>query len=124
MFFLAASEAEYGKSPRIIRFADTSGTPFSLMPMFRILVLQSLHDFSDGQMEFQIPDGLSFMCFLGLSMEDTVPDAETIWHYRETFTCIFRGCHIKIRFARTRSHTSKCIGTMMIKLLTYKNPAL
>ena len=28
MFFLAASEAEYRKSTRIIRFADTSGTPF------------------------------------------------------------------------------------------------
>lgn len=85
MFFLAASEAEYEKSTRIIRFADTSGAPFSLMLMFRILVLQSPHDLSDDQMEFQIPDGLSFMRFLGLNMEDTVPDAETIWHYRETF---------------------------------------
>ena len=39
--------------------------------MFKILILQSLYNLSDDQLEFQIRDRLSFMRFLGLSLEDT-----------------------------------------------------
>lgn len=34
-------------------------------------------------MEYQIRDRLSFMRFLGLAIEDSVPDARTIWLFRE-----------------------------------------
>lgn len=34
-------------------------------------------------MEFAILDRLSFMRFLGLTLVDKVPDAKTIWHFRE-----------------------------------------
>ena len=34
-------------------------------------------------MEFAILDRLSFMRFLGLTLSDKVPDAKTIWHFRE-----------------------------------------
>lgn len=51
--------------------------------MFRILVLQALYNLSDEQTEYQILDRLSFMQFLGLAMHDTVPDARTIWLFRE-----------------------------------------
>jgi IS5 family transposase len=30
-----------------------------------------------------IGDLLSFMCFLGLGFEDSIPDAKTIWLFRE-----------------------------------------
>ena len=59
--------------------------PFSLLLMFKVLVLQSLNNLSDDQTEYMIKDRLSYMRFLGLSMEDTVPDAKTIWNYREMF---------------------------------------
>jgi IS5 family transposase len=52
--------------------------------MFRILVLQALYNLSDEQTEYQILDRLSFMQFLGLAMQDTVPDARTIWLFRES----------------------------------------
>lgn len=52
--------------------------------MFRILVLQALYNLSDEQMEYQILDRFSFMRFLGLEIHDTVPDARTIWLFRET----------------------------------------
>jgi IS5 family transposase len=36
--------------------------------------------------EFLINDRLSFMRFLGLGLEDRVPDARTIWLFREKLT--------------------------------------
>lgn len=54
--------------------------------MFKLLILQRIYDLSDDAMEFQINDRLSFMRFLGLTISDRVPDAKTIWHYREKLT--------------------------------------
>ena len=54
--------------------------------MFKILVLQRLFNLSDDQTEYQINDRMSFMRFLGLSLGDRVPDAKTIWLYRENLT--------------------------------------
>lgn len=34
-------------------------------------------------MEYAILDRLSFMRFLDLTLADKVPDAKTIWHFRE-----------------------------------------
>ena len=42
-----------------------------------------MYNISDEQTEYQITDRLSFQRFLGLSLCDTVPDAKTIWHFRE-----------------------------------------
>lgn len=51
--------------------------------MCRILVLQALYNLSDEQTEYQILDRLSFMKFLGLAVHEVVPDARTIWAFRE-----------------------------------------
>ena len=51
--------------------------------MFKILVLQALYSLSDEATEFQIKDRLSFQRFLGLGLEGTVPDATTVWLFRE-----------------------------------------
>lgn len=58
--------------------------PFDVILMFKILILQSLYNLSDDTTEAQILDRLSFMRFLGLSISDTVPDAKTIWLFRES----------------------------------------
>ncbi len=47
------------------------------------LVLQQLNNLSDDKIEYQIRDRLSFMRFLGLELEDRVPDAKTVWLFRE-----------------------------------------
>ena len=59
---------------------------FDPVVMFKILVLQALYNISDEQTEFQIQDRLSFMRFLGLGLGDKVPDARTIWLFREQLT--------------------------------------
>ncbi len=60
--------------------------PFDAVLMFKILVLQSLYNLSDDQTEYQIRDRLSFMRFLGLDLDQRIPDAKTIWLFRERLT--------------------------------------
>lgn len=57
--------------------------PFDPLLMFKILVLQAFHGLSDDGVEYQIKDRLSFMNFLGLEMGDSIPDAKTIWDFKE-----------------------------------------
>ena len=68
------------------RKSSAGRKPFDVMLMFKVLVLQSLYNLSDEQAEFQIRDRLSFMRFLDLSLGDDVPDAKTIWLFREQLT--------------------------------------
>ena len=51
--------------------------------MFRMLVLQALNNLSDEQVEYQVRDRLSFSRFLGLAIEDSIPDSTTLWLFRE-----------------------------------------
>ena len=60
--------------------------PWDAVVMFRVLVLQALYTLSDEQAEYQLRERLSFMRFVGLSLQDAVPDAKTIWLYREQLT--------------------------------------
>ena len=57
--------------------------PYDDVLMFKVLVLQALYNLSDDQTEYQIKDRLSFRRFLGLSIDASVPDAKTIWLFRE-----------------------------------------
>ena len=50
---------------------------------FKMLVLQAMHGLSLDQTEFMLRDRLSWMRFCGLGPGDSVPDANTLWDYRE-----------------------------------------
>jgi len=65
------------------RKSNAGRRPFDEVLMFKILILQSLYNLGDDSIEYQIRDRISFMRFLGLSLDDKVPDAKTIWLYRE-----------------------------------------
>jgi hypothetical protein len=54
--------------------------------MVKVLILQANHGLSDERTEYLIRDRLSLMRFLGLGLADTVPDANTIWTFREALT--------------------------------------
>jgi IS5 family transposase len=60
--------------------------PFDHVFMFKVLVLQASYSLADERTEFLIKDRLSFMRFLDLSLADPVPDANTIWTFREALT--------------------------------------
>ncbi len=78
--------------------------PFPAVMMFKILVLQALYNLSDDQAEFVIQDRLSFMRFLGLSLSEKVPDAKTIWLFRES---LVRAGAIDNMFSRFDKHISR-----------------
>jgi IS5 family transposase len=65
------------------RKSNAGRKPYDAVVLFKVLVLQSLYNLSDEQMEFMIRDRLTFMRFLRLGLEDPVPDATTIWLFRE-----------------------------------------
>ena len=60
--------------------------PYDAVLMLKVLILQMLYTLSDDQSEYRIRDRLWFMRFLGLALEERVPDAKTIWLFREQLT--------------------------------------
>jgi IS5 family transposase len=63
---------------------SNAGRPgYDTILKFKMVVLQALYNLSDEQVETQVRDRLSFMRFLGLDLNDPVPDATTIWLFRE-----------------------------------------
>lgn len=77
--FRPALEAAVPRSDR-----SKGGRPaFDHVLMFKVLILQAMHSLSDERAEYLIKDRLSFMRFLGLGLADPVPDANTIWTFRE-----------------------------------------
>ena len=65
------------------RKSNAGRKPIDVVLMFRVLILQTLYNLADEQVEYQIKDRLSFARFLGLGIEDRVPDATTVWKFRE-----------------------------------------
>ena len=59
--------------------------PFDVVLMLKVLVLQKYYSLSDDEAELQIMDRYSFMQFLDLLPGDSVPDAKTIWDFRQSF---------------------------------------
>jgi IS5 family transposase len=65
------------------RKSNAGRKPIDVVLMFKALILQTLYNLADEQVEYQIRDRLSFARFLGLGIEDAVPDATTVWRFRE-----------------------------------------
>jgi IS5 family transposase len=80
--FRAELDAALERSDR----AKGGRPPYDAVLMFKVLVVQTLYTLSDDQTEYQIRDRLSFMRFLGLGLADAVPDANTIWTFREALS--------------------------------------
>jgi IS5 family transposase len=71
------------RKPDAERKSRAGRKPMDAVLMFKTLVLSALYNLSDDQIEYQVRDRLSFMRFLGLGLEGRVPDAKTVWLYRE-----------------------------------------
>jgi IS5 family transposase len=57
--------------------------PYPTELMVRVLVLQHLYNLSDEALEYQLLDRLSFQRFCGLRHSSSIPDANTLWVFRE-----------------------------------------
>lgn len=70
-------------TPAAEKKSQAGRKPIDAMVMFRMLILQSLYNLSDEQIEYQVRDRLSFTRFLKLGIEDHIPDGTTLWLFRE-----------------------------------------
>ena len=89
--FRAAVDFELFRAELNVALGYSNGSeggrpPFDPVMMFKILVIQATNNLSDERAEFLINDRLSFMRFLGLGLAERVPDARTIWVFREKLT--------------------------------------
>jgi transposase, IS5 family len=57
--------------------------PNDPLKMFQALLIQRFYNLSDEQTEYQINDRLSFQQFTGWTLADKIPDANTLWDFRE-----------------------------------------
>ena len=58
--------------------------PLDRVLMFKLLILQRLHNVAGEKLQYLVTDRLSFMRFLGLGLASDVPDARTVWAFRES----------------------------------------
>ena len=62
---------------------NSTGRPcYDSLVLFKIELLRTWYGLSDGEVEDQVNDRLSFSRFAGLGMEDTVPDSTTVCRFR------------------------------------------
>ncbi|CCW18087.1 Mobile element protein [Sphingobium indicum BiD32] len=59
---------------------------FDPVSIFKVQVVQAQHNLADARMEFMIRDRLSWMRFFGFDLGGTMPDENTIRHYRSRLT--------------------------------------
>jgi IS5 family transposase len=70
-------------TPETQRKSTAGRKPIDAIVLFRMLILQSLYNLSDEQVEYQVRDRLSFTRFLTSGIEDCIPDGTTLWLFRE-----------------------------------------
>ena len=85
--------------------------PFDPVAMVKVLVVQAQHKLSDAGMEFIIRDRLSWMRFFGFDLGGTMPDENTIRHYRGSANRELdaRGIDTGVRAATARGRLSRPI---------------
>lgn len=60
-----------------------SANPWASDIMLKTILLGRIYNLGDDELEYQLRDRLSFMRFVGLGLGANVPDARTIWLYRD-----------------------------------------
>lgn len=73
---------------RIARANNESGgrPAYDVVLMFKILIVGIMFDLSDDALELRIYDSYFVQRFLGLDDQARIPDAKTIWAFREQLT--------------------------------------
>jgi transposase, IS5 family len=91
--------------PRPERKSKAGRKAIDELVLFKLLIIQQLYNLSDEELEYQTHDRSSFRRFLGFESADEVPDATTVWLFRqrlrkaelieelfETFNQFLEGC--------------------------------
>ncbi len=120
-------EAILSKTENIEKKSNAGAKPYPPILMFKILILQRYYNLSDGQIEYQILDRLSFCRFLGLTLNDRVPDEKTVWDFRERLTELelekelFETFNSKLEENDLIAHEGKIIDASFVEVPRQRN---
>ena len=95
--------------------------------LFKMLVLQRLYNLADEALEYQVKDRLSFMRFLGLGLAASVPDARTMWLFREELkehspTCeLFERFHESLRALNVELKSGQIVDATFVTVPVQRN---
>ena len=109
------------------RKSNAGSKPYNPLMMFKILILQRYYNLADGQTEYQILDRLSFCRFLGLTLNDVVPDEKTIWDFRELLTEkklekeLFDTFHSRLEANGLIAHEGKIVDASFVEMPRQRN---
>lgn len=101
--------------------------PYDYVLLFKVLILQRIYNLGDDQTEYQINDRMSFMRFLGLGLGDGVPDAKTIWLFRDTLAKADVICEIfelfsqQLEDAHLITHTGSIVDATFVDAPRQRN---
>ena len=107
---------------------SSAGRPsYDVILMFKILILERLFNLSDEQTEYQITDRVSFQRFLGLSLGARVPDAKTIWLFKDTLAqkgvieVLFKEFNSQLESKGLITHTGTIIDATFVNAPRQRN---
>lgn len=115
------------KTENTKKTSNAGAKPYSPVLMFKILILQRYYNLSDGQIEYQILDRLSFCRFLGLTLNDRVPDEKTVWDFKERITELelekelFETFNNKLEENDLIAHEGKIIDASFVEMPRQRN---
>ena len=109
------------------RKSPAGAKPYDVVLMFKMLVLQQLHNLADEKVEYLVRDRLSFMRFLGLELEDRVPDGNSVWLFRERlktaglFEVLFEAFHKQLAAKGYEARSGQMIDATFVEVPRNRN---
>jgi IS5 family transposase len=109
------------------RKSAAGAKPYDVVLMFKMLVLQHLHNLADEKVEYLVRDRLSFMRFLGLQLEDRVPDGKSVWLFRERlkalglFEGLFQAFHGQLAARGYEARSGQMIDATFVEVPRNRN---
>lgn len=95
---------------------------FDPVLLFKIPAIQTLNNLSDERTEYLTDDRLSFMRFLGLGLSDRIPNAKTVWLFRERLAqtgaidVLFSRFDIMLRNAGYQPMSGQILDATLVRL--------
>ena len=100
---------------------------YDCIVLFKLLVIGRIYNISDDQLEYQTNDRVSFKRFIGLDTNADVPDAKTIWHFRNSLAeaavmkKLFEVFDQKLEDERIITHKGTIIDATFVKVPIQRN---
>ncbi len=100
---------------------------FDVVLMFKVLIVGTLYNLSDDALEMRLYDSYAAQRFLRLHADDRIPDAKTIWSFRESLItagvheALFNGFNKQLEHAGVTYSLGRIIDATIIEAPKQRN---